>query len=350
MKEKPKTEREKVEERREEVLSKGRKFKYPMQYAKHKLVVNTVIVAVVAIVLMIAMGWAMLYKFQDTSDMIYRVTQVVPVPVASVDGEWVRYSDYLMIYRSNLLTAEQQGGQLGTSAEADAVRTMYKQAALQAAVEYTYALKLAKELGLTVTNEEIDQAFDEHRKVGGVERSEESFLKIVSDNFGMSKAEYRRMLYLTLMKAKVEQAIDKNAEQVALAIEQSLAENGNDLAATAEALGAAVEYEETGGLVKNTNVDGGRSAMASTLEVGAVSARFLSSNGDGYYYVKLLDKTDSEVSYASIKVSFMEFAEQVVALYETGKVKGYIEVETETGADSLESEAEAAGGAVESEE
>ena len=31
---KNKTELERVEERREEVLSKGRKFKYPLQYAK----------------------------------------------------------------------------------------------------------------------------------------------------------------------------------------------------------------------------------------------------------------------------------------------------------------------------
>ena len=41
-KQKPKTEREKVEERREEVLAKGRKFKYPLQYTKHKLVINTI--------------------------------------------------------------------------------------------------------------------------------------------------------------------------------------------------------------------------------------------------------------------------------------------------------------------
>lgn len=89
LKEKPRTEREKVEQRREEVLAQGRKFKYPMQYAKHKLVINTVLVAVVAIIAMVVAGWAMLYKFQDTGDMLYRVTQLVPVPVAKVAGEQV---------------------------------------------------------------------------------------------------------------------------------------------------------------------------------------------------------------------------------------------------------------------
>jgi len=323
-KEKPKTERERVEQRREEVLAQGRKFKYPMQYAKHKLIINTVAVAVVALVLMVVAGWAMLYKFQDAGDMIYRVTQVLPVPVAEVAGERGRYSDYLMLYRSNLVTSEQQGGQLGTSADADMVREGYKEAAMRSAVAYTYAVKLAKEKGITVTEAEIDQAFDDHRKVGGVERSEESFLKIVNDNFGMNRMEYRRMLYLSLTKAKVSQAIDERAQELARRVEQLLQGNGGDLLAVANELGEDVQYEETGSLVDNMNVDGGRSNKAMTMEVGQVSEKFLSNNGDGYYFVKLIEKTDTQVNYASLKVSFLTFDEQVLALYEEDKVKEYI--------------------------
>lgn len=325
-KEKPVTEREKVEQRREEILAQGRKFKYPMQYAKHKLVINTVIVALIAIILMVVAGWAMLYKIQDTGDMIYRLTQVIAVPVAEVDGEKVRYSDYLMIYRSNLLAAEQQGGQLGQGEDADMVRDGYKQAALDSAVIYSYALKLGKERGITVSEEEIDKAFADHRKVGGVERSEESFLKIVNDNFGMNRREYRRMLYLTLMKAKVSQAVDAHASDLATQVEQLLAENGGDLRAVAEALGVEVEFQETGQLVDNMNVDGGRSNKAMTLEVGQVSEKFLSSNGDGYYYVKLIEKTDSQVNYMSLKINFSEFDAQVIELYEKGKVETYITI------------------------
>ena len=328
-KQKPKTEREKVEERREEVLAHGRKFKYPLQYAKHKLMINTIIVALVALVLMVVTGWAMLYKLQDTGDMIYRVTQVIPVPVAEVDGAKGRYSDYLMIYRSNLETSEQQGGQLGTSEDADQVREGYKQAALTEAIKYTYALKLGKELNLTVSEEEIDVAFEEHRKVGGVDRSEAGFLKILRDNFGMNRSEYRRMLYLSLMKAKVEQEVDAAAREKAEKVEELLAANDNDLRKVAEEMGEKVEYEETGRLVDNMNVDGGRATKAMTLEVGQVSEKFLSSNGDGYYYVKLSDKTDSEVNYMSLKIKFTTFDEMLANLYKEGKVRKYIEVGAE---------------------
>ncbi len=325
-KQKPKTEREKVEERREEVLAHGRKFKYPLQYAKHKLMINTIIVALIALVLMVVTGWAMLYKLQDTGDMIYRVTQVMPVPVAEVDGAKVLYSDYLMIYRSNLMTAEQQGGQLGNSEDDEAVRQNYKKAALYSAVEYTYAVKLGEERGVVVSDAEVDKAFDEHRKVGGVERSEEGFLKILRDNFGMSKAEYRRMLYLTLMRAKVAQAVDETALMQAAEVERLLKENDNDLRKTADSI-EGVDYEETGRLVDNMNVDGGRSTVAMTLEAGQVSERFLSSNGDGYYYVKLVDKTSSEVNYGSLKIVFSEFDKMVANLYATDKVEAYIDLD-----------------------
>ncbi len=326
LKEKPRTEREKVEQRREEVLAQGRKFKYPMQYAKHKLMVNTVLVAIAAIVVMIVVGWAMLYKIQDTGDMLYRVTQVIPVPVAKVAGEQVRYSDYLMIYRSNLLTTEQQGGQLGGEEDDNIVRERCKEAALRSAIEYAYAMKLGKEMGIEVSNEEIDEAFDEHRNVGGVERSEESFLKIVRDNFGMNRTEYRRMLYLTLMKAKVTQAVDDDAREMAEKVEKLIQEKGGDMLAVIEGLGDAVEYQETGQLVDNLNVDGGRSEMAAKLDVGQVSERFLSTNGDGYYYVKLVEKTDTQVSHASIKIRFTKFSEMVEELYQDGEVEEYITV------------------------
>lgn len=325
-KQKAKTEREKVEERREEVLAHGRKFKYPLQYAKHKLIINTVIVALVALILMIVAGWAMLYKFQDAGDMIYRVTQVFPVPVAEVDGTKVRYSDYLMIYRSNLMTAEQQGGQLGDSADADAVRKLYKQAALYSAVEYTYAEKLGAERGIVVTDAEVDKAFEDHRKVGGVERSEEGFLKILRDNFGMNKSEYRRMLYLSIMRSRVSQAVDETAQTQAAEVERILQESEGDLRKAADELGN-VEYEETGRLVDSMNVDGGRSTVAMTLEAGQVSEKFLSSNGDGYYFVKLVDKTNSEVNYASLKINFSAFDEMITELYAMDRVESYIDLD-----------------------
>ncbi|MBQ6605960.1 SurA N-terminal domain-containing protein [Candidatus Saccharibacteria bacterium] len=335
-----KTEKEKVEERREEVLARGRKFKYPLQYAKHRLVVNTIVIGVVAVVLLVVIGGLALYRFQDTGDVMYRISRIIPVSVAEIDGEKVRFSDYLMILRSSLTVFKQQSGEIssirtGTAGEdgegndEEAMKLEYKRTALEQAEDYVYAMKLARELGVEVTDEEVEKVFDQHRKVGGVERSEESFLKVLNSNFGYSKDEYLRMLYLLLVKSKVEEKVDDHAREIAAEVERKLAENGGDYGKVAEELKGEVDIDSTNGLVDVKNVDGGRAVKAAELEVGANSGRFLSTNGDGYYYLRVLEKTETQVSYVSLKIPFKEFEKEVKAVREAGKVKEYIDLKRE---------------------
>ena len=176
-----KTEKQKVEERREEVLKSGRKFKYPLQYAKHKTMLISIIVGILALVGLGAGGYYALYKANSTNDILYRLTTVLPIPVAKVDGDLVRYSDYLLIYKSTITPIEQQQGKLGDDETASAMRAHYQRTSLTNAENYAYAEKLARELGVTVSDADIDAAIATQRKVGGIERSEESFEKLVKD-------------------------------------------------------------------------------------------------------------------------------------------------------------------------
>ena len=325
---KNKTELERVEERREEVLSKGRKFKYPLQYAKYRIVTLTILISLVAVMLFGGFLYLSLYKWQSTDSVLYRLTQLVPLPVASVDGERVRYSDYLMIYKSTITPIEQQQGKLGNDKDASSMMNHYKRMSLTEAENYAYALKLAAEYHLTVDKDEIDRALDKHRKIGGVERSEESFKKILEDNFGLSVKEYRRMLYLSLMKEKVSQQIDKEAIRVSETVQAGV-KAGKSLKAIADELGEKVLYEETGGVVDKLNVDGGRAGIAMGLEAGQTSDRVMSSSGDGYYFVTLINKTESQVNYTSIKIPFLEFNKQVKQIREGGLVREMISLKDE---------------------
>ena len=320
------TEQEKVEERREEVLAKGRKFKYPLQWTKHRVVVNTILIAIIIFAMLIVGGWLALYRLNMTNDLLFRVTEIIPTPVAKVDGENAKFSDYLMFYRSSITSIERQSGSQLDEGSVDELRAEYKRLALIEAEKYTYAVKLAKEQGIEVSDEEVATEFDRHLKVGGVDRSEESFLKIVKDNFGLDKSEYERMLYLSLLRSKVEIAIDQNANKIADEVERLLKENNNDYLKVVEALGEKIQYEETGGLVDSKNIDGGRATEAMKLEPEASSGKFISMNGDGYYFVKLIKKTDTEVNFISIKVPFTEFEKRFEALQNEGKITEYITV------------------------
>lgn len=324
-KEEKKTEQEKVEERREEVLARGRKFKYPLQWTRHRIVVSTILIALIMFAVLTASGYLALYRLGMTSELLFRITEIFPVPVATVDDKDVLFSDYLMFYRSSMTSIERQSGSQFSGTSIDYLHDEYKTSALLEAEKYAYALKLANELNITVTDEDVKNEFERHLKIGGVDRSEAGFLKIIEDNFGLTKKEYERMLYLTLAKAKVEIQIDENANRIADKVETLLA-SSSDYKAIAGQLGDSIIYEETGGLVDNKNIDGGRASEASKLEPGQSSGKFISMNGDGYYFVKLVKKTETEVNFVSIKVPFTEFNRRFDVLKEEGKIKEYIKI------------------------
>lgn len=325
-----KTEQEKVDERREEVLAKGRKFKYPLQWTKHRIVINTILISLIMIALIIIGGWLALYKFGMTDDLLFRVTRIIPIPVASVDGQDALFSDYIMLYRSSMTSIERQSGSQFDQASLDDLKQKYKRAALNDTESYAYAIKLANENNLAVSDEEVAKEFERHLKIGGIDRSEEAFLKIVEDNFGLGKEEYERMLYLSLVKSAVEMKIDERANKIAEKVESILKQNGDDFQAVAEELGDEIIYEETGGLVDSRNIDGGRATEAFKLEPGQSSGKFVSMNGDGYYFVKLIKKTDSQVNFASIRIPFTEFKKRFDALRADDKIHEYIDL-AETG-------------------
>ncbi len=325
-KKEPKTSQEKVDERRKEVLARGRKFKYPLQWAKHRVVINTIIITTVVIATVVVGLWLALYRFNMTDDFLFRLTRLVPVPVAEVEGEPVRFSDYLMLYRSSIISIGRQSGSQFDEDSFENLKSEYKKTALSDAEKYTYALKLAKELDISVSDEEVDAEFQRHLGLGGVERSEEAFTKIVENNFGLSKNEYLRMLYLSLIKSKVSMKIDEKADKLANEIEKKLVESDNDYQAVAEELGEKIVYQETGGLVDAQNIDGGRATEAMKLEPGKSSEKFVSMNGDGYYFVKLIEKTDTEVDFVSIKVPFTELNEKFDKISEEGGIKAYVEI------------------------
>ena len=321
-----KTEQEKVEERREEVLATGRKFKYPLQLTKHRIVVNTVLIATIILAVLIIGGWLALYRLGMTDDLLYRVTKIVPIPVAYVDSNEVRFSDYLMLYRSSMTSLERQSTTQFEEGSIDEVRNEYKRVALSDAELYSFAEKIAEEKGIIVSNEDIKSELERHVKIGGVDRNKESFMKIVGENFGLSQDEYERMIYLSLIKSKTATAIDTKANQIVDQVESILAANDYNYMAVVEQLGDDIIYEETGGLVGSTNIDGGRATEAMKLEPGQSSQKFISMNGDGYYFVKLIQKTDTEANFVSIKIPFTELDTQFNHLREEGKIDELIEI------------------------
>ena len=134
-----------IEESRDEILAKGKKFKYPFQYAKHRLIINAIAIGLIAIIVFVIVGWVQLYKAHNTSEVMYRFTRVIPLSVADADGVSVRFSDYLMLYRSSIRSIERQQGEFDDSEESQTQKKQFMRQALNDAEEYSVAMMKLKD-------------------------------------------------------------------------------------------------------------------------------------------------------------------------------------------------------------
>lgn len=319
---------ETVAEHRERILAGGRRFKYPVQYARHKLVFNAIIISIAALIVIILVGYWQLYPAQNTSSFMYSVTKVVPVPVASVDGQNVPYSDYLMKYRSSVHYLEQKE-QISLKSE-DGKRQIdfIKQKSMQDAIADAYAAKLAQELGITVSDVELESFLKLQRQSGSGEVSQQTYDAVILDYYGWGPDEYRHATKSKLLRQKVAYAIDSGALALSTSLGASLtaASNFQAVATETNARGGIKVVYGASGLVPKTNQDGGLAAEAAKLERGAISTAIKSTTGDGYYYLKLLEINDTQVSYEYIQVPIGEFNNKLAAIEKAGKVSQYITI------------------------
>ncbi|MBR5670013.1 SurA N-terminal domain-containing protein [Candidatus Saccharibacteria bacterium] len=318
-----------LEESRDEILSKGKKFRYPFQYSKHRLVIITILISIIAVAAFGFLCWFQLYQAQNTSDVMYRFAKAFGLPVAKIDDVSVKYSDYLMLYRSSIKSIERQQGALDDSEDSKLLDSYYRRQALNSAEEESYALAKLNEMGKPVTDEEIDEVVEEHKTIDGEVRSDQAFEGIVRDNFGLNMTEYGRMIKLSLARKKYSAEIDERAKKLVTEIEAKLQTN-SDFAKIAEEYKTndIFSYETLSEKVDVTSLDSGRAAMAMTIkEVGGISKPFISKSGDGYYIVKLTEREDSRVRYDSIWVRFTEFDDRIQKLREENKIDEYIKLE-----------------------
>ncbi len=320
-------------EHREQVLAGGRKFKYPVQYHRHKLVVNATIIAVAAIALLVGMGSYLLYSAQNTSEFMYRVTKVLPVAVAVVDGEQVRYSDYLMKYRSaeHYLVEKEQ---IDVRSDDGKSQLAYvKTQAMNDAIADAYAVKLARELDITISDADLEAFLKQQRQSNDGEVSEATYNAVISDYYGWSPDEYRDAMKSKLLRQKVAYATDQKADAISASIAEKIKAGNTDLQKIADEFNAnsknSVMYTSPAWVPK-TNQDGGLATAAVKLKKGQVSEVIKNSAGDGYYYVKLLESNDNQLRYEYILIPLSEFEAKLAKVKEDDKLKQLIKIDDPT--------------------
>lgn len=307
-----------VAQHREKVLAAGRKHKYPIQYTKRRLVWITMFVSVAILAIFVGLGWAQLYLWKDTSDIAYRITKILPLPVANIDGENANYSDYLLYHRSSLAVLQAQG----QSDQKDKVK-FYQNQSINKALEVAYAKRLARENNITVDDSKVQDLIKKQQESSKLSQS--AYESVVKDNLHWSMDELKIAMKYTLLKQEVSFKIDKTADDLVSTI-QNKVKSGKSLKDIADEMGNKVQPVFNLS-VSTDNSDGGLTKSATLLAKGKISEPLKTLAGDGYYFVTLNSLEDNMVNYSYVKVPLTEFNNRFNYLKNNNKVKYFISID-----------------------
>ncbi len=318
---------ETVAEHRERILAGGRKFKYPLQYPKHRVVAITIaLVLLLGISLAGITAWQ-LYGTQNTSKFMHRITEVLPLPVAEIDGKAVRYSDYLLELRSALHYLSTKEAVNFSSDDGKRQMDYQKRLALNKATENAYVEKLAKERGVDVSGQELQEFIEREIKNNSLGVTEDVYRQVIKDYYDWSFDDYRASVKKQLLRKKLMAKIDVDGKQKIQGLLTAIRQ-GADFSEQAKQQSEDAVSKMTGGDVgfvgKDVDDPNGLIKAAEALQPGQVSE--VVDGVDGFYLVKLIEKRDNDIHFAKLFVAYKTFNQKLEALKKEGKIKEFITV------------------------
>lgn len=318
---------ETVAEHRERVLAGGRKFKYPLQHNKRRIVINSIIIVFIATILLVTLCWWQLYPTQNTSKFMYRITQIIPFPVARVDGSFVPYAHYFMELRSAIHYLETKEAVNFSSDDGKRQLEYQKRLALNKTLENALAAKLAHENGVQITNKDVDDFVKTQIQSSRLGVSEEVYRKVIEDYYDWSFSEYKQSIHNQLLRKKVVAKIDAPALKLITDV-SSQVKAGGDFAKLAQQHSEDTPTKANGGdlglLPKTSDDPNGLLKAAASLQPGQVSE--VITGVDGYYLVKLQEQKESEVRISKIFIAYKEFDQRLAKLKANKKIDEYIKI------------------------
>ncbi|HEY5442701.1 MAG TPA: SurA N-terminal domain-containing protein [Candidatus Saccharimonadales bacterium] len=303
----PRITNETVGEHREEVLSSARKYIYPLQHSKHRVVRTSIGLLVLVIVAFFLFCGLDLYKFQGTSGFIYDVTTVVPFPVAKAGPHWISYESYLFELRRNMhyYQTQQQSNFSTKSGKAQLARL--KSQAMAQTVQDAYVKDLAAQYHVGVSNQAVDNQVALVRSQNRLGSSARTFREVLDEFWGWNEADFKRELKQQLLTQAVVAKLDTATAQRAQATLKQL-QGGADFATLAGQVSEDPTTKGNGGqyasalTLNDPQVPPAVTAVLFNLKPGQISG--VINAGYTLNIAKLLDRSGSTLHGAHMQFNF----------------------------------------------
>ncbi|MDB5175930.1 MAG: Peptidylprolyl isomerase [Candidatus Saccharibacteria bacterium] len=325
----PKITNDTVAEHREEILRGARKYIYPLQHSKHRVVRISAVLFASVLILFFAYVGLSLYRFQSTSGFMYDVTRVVPLPVAKTGDKWVSYESYLFELRRNMHYYETQQNTNFDTKDGKTQLTRLKQQAMDSVIQDAYVKQLAKKNKVTVSNREVRDQVELVRSQNRLGSNDRVFRDVLNEFWGWSVSDFERELGQQLLQQKVASKLDSastaRAENVLAQIK-----GGGDFASLAAQFSEDQATKASGGQypqpIKRTDHTIVPQVMAELTRLKAGETSGIINTGFTLEIVKAITVTDSTVTAAHIQFNIQDINGAIKPLAAKQPAKHYIKV------------------------
>jgi hypothetical protein len=325
----PRITNETVAEHREEMLSSARKFIYPLQHSRQRIV--KVSIALFVIGLLVFMGYVLLalYRFQSSSTFIYGVTRVLPLPAAKVGGNWVSYESYLFELRHLKHYYETQQDVNFNTESGRAQLQEYRKQAMDQAVNDAYVKQLAEQNGVSVSGGEVEDAVRMLRDQNRLGNSDQEFNDVLKEFWGWDASDFKRELRQQLLAQKVVAKLDTQAGDK-IRVAQAQLSQGGDFAAVAkqvaDASGAPDSSGEYAFLIDRSNRDVAPKVVDALFRLQPGQVSDIVDTGYTLEIVKVISADNGKIRASHISVAYKPIESYIKPLRDKTPPKKYIGV------------------------
>ncbi|HUY85454.1 MAG TPA: peptidylprolyl isomerase [Candidatus Dormibacteraeota bacterium] len=323
----PRITNETVGEHREEVLSSARKYIYPLQHSKYRVVrISLGLFALVVIAFFAFCGLA-LYKFQMTSGFIYDVTRVVPFPVAKTGNTWVGYESYLFELRRNMHYYHTQQQANFSTRDGQTQLKRLKQQALGQVTQDAYVKQLAAENHVSVSDQAVTDELNLLKNENRLGSSSRALRDSLNAFFGWNENDLKRELKKEMLAQAVVAKLDTTTNDRAKAALRQLV-GGADFGGLAGQVSDDAATKGNGGQYPSAlTLNDGQVPPAVTAELfrlkpGQVSG--IINTGYSLDIAKQIDASGSSVHAAHIQFNFQPITTYVKPLQAKEPARYYI--------------------------
>jgi hypothetical protein len=325
----PRITNETVAEHREEVLSSARKYIYPLQHSKHRVVRTSIGLFIVVVIGFFVYCSLALYKFQSTDEFIYGVAQVIPFPVAKTGNSWISYQSYLFELRRNMhYYQSQQQVDFGTK-DGKAQLQHLKQQALAQVVQDAYVKQLANKYHVSVSNLQVNNEVTLVRTQNRLGSSDRVFKDVLNQFWGWTEDDFKRELKGQLLQQAVVAKLDTATTARAQAALKQL-QGGTDFGTLASQVSQDVATKTNGGqygtAITQNDADIPPAVAQAIFNLKPNQISGIINTGYTLEIVKLISTSGNTAIAAHIQFNFQPITTYTKSLQVTEKPHDYIKI------------------------